>query len=104
MVTDPALKWGVFNTGTCRWSAIEGAPESEVMRRAKTHGIGFGFTFSQDGTVFNGSRGDREFTDDEIARISDLVVRLHNLTKDLNALGDQLHHELRSHSIAVTHG
>lgn len=104
MVSDPALKWGLVNSGTLRWSAIPDAERSDVMQRAARHAIAFGFTFSHEGTVFNGARSDREFTDDEITHICAQVSAFHDLTADLDALGDQLTRQLHAHSIAVTHG
>lgn len=105
MVTDPALKWGIVNRGMIRWSTLPEAEENNpVMQRARTHGIRYGFVYSEAGTVFNGARADREFSDAEIARICARVDRLHQLTEDLDNLSDPLSRQLRARSIAVTHG
>lgn len=105
---DPALRWGMEHAGTIRWSEIPEAKDNVVMTRAAAHGVIYGFVCSvgesSDRSIFNGSRADREFTDAEIASIAEKVVKLHDLTTELDALSEQFEAELRALSIDVTHG
>jgi len=101
MVADPVLRWCYENTGTKRWSGITYDDPRGVMTQARLHGLKFGLAAScvdpDDATQRSFGtfiQNDREFTDQEIVEISELLEDVHiellppkNLTKaELEAL------------------
>ncbi len=111
LMTDPTLAWGFENTGVARWSAFEDRDPSGVLTSAKDYGINFGITCAcetpgnQDGIRSVGSftRGDRDFTDDEVSRISADFDQLHKITEDHAGLDSSTVQQLKTMSIMVTH-
>lgn len=108
VVFDPALRWGMENQGSCRWSDLPGSENNMVMERARAHGLAFGFVTaignSASRSILNCARADREFTDEEIKKINGLFDRLHVLSADLDDLDETIQAELRADSIQVTRG
>lgn len=92
VLRDPMIAWGISRTGATRWSEI-GLPDPfGIMKDAASHGLVYGVCVScghiTSRTVAGAARSDREFTDEEVAEISGIVLRLHyetqppdNLTK-----------------------
>lgn len=82
---DPTLAWGLSHTGTRRWSDI-GLPDPfGILSEAAGYGLIYGMIASigpmSSRTIAGASRGDREFTDDEMEHVHRLVQRMHDLSE-----------------------
>lgn len=84
MMCDPLVSWGFGTEGTIRWSALQYPDPHQVMEQAKAFGLNFGLAVSfgptSSRTIGGFARSDREFTDDEIAEVGELVRILHRET------------------------
>lgn len=82
---DPLVAWGISRTGATRWSEINIPDPFGIMKEAKSFGLTYGVSVScgpvTSRTVAGVARGDREFSDQEMAAISGVVVRLHHETE-----------------------
>lgn len=82
---DPLVAWGISRTGATRWSDIDLPDPFNIMKEAKEYGLNYGVCIScgpmSSRTIASVAREDREFTDDEIAAISDTVLCLHQETE-----------------------
>ena len=78
---DPLVFWGVGVEGTTRWSSIPLPDPFGVMKKAAAHGLKFGAVSSYgpitSRSIVGISRSDREFDDDELARLRELAIELH---------------------------
>lgn len=90
ILADPTMVWALLETGTLRWSENDLPDPLNVLGEAAKHGYRYGVTCStgplDSRTLGNCARGDREFTDDEIAAIFDVVTRLHDAVERLPGL------------------
>jgi LuxR family transcriptional regulator, quorum-sensing system regulator SdiA len=81
MMCDPLVSWGFGTEGSIRWSALEYPDPHQVLTQAAEFGLRFGIAVSYGPTssrsIGGFARSDREFADDEIEMISDLVRVLH---------------------------
>lgn len=82
---DPIIAWGISRTGATRWSDIDLPDPFNILQDAERHGLRFGVCVScgeiSSRTVASVTRSDREFTDEEIAAISGIVLRLHHISQ-----------------------
>lgn len=82
---DPQVAWGISRTGASRWSEINLPDPFGIMVEAKSFGLKYGVIVScgpvTSRTIAGASRGDREFTEQEMAAISGVVLRLHHETE-----------------------
>ena len=87
---DPTIAWGFSTEGACRWSEISIPDPFGLFEEAKSFGLTFGLTVScgpvRSRTISSFARADRDFTDPEIEKISELVRRLHDLTEPPESL------------------
>lgn len=87
---DPTIAWGFSTTGACRWSALPIPDPFNILKDAADYGLAFGLTVSfgliNSRTIASFARSDREFTDDEIAEISAMIRRLHEITEPPESL------------------
>jgi LuxR family transcriptional regulator len=122
MLFDPIIRWVYSHTGSVRWSACELDDPRNILAQAATFGLRYGVAISvfdknSEGQRSFGSfaRQDREFTDDEIATLTDYVTFRHmqmapptNLTNaELEALGmvkQGMRLKQIAHEIGVTEG
>lgn len=122
MMVDPVIRWIYDNTGWVRWSEIIIDDPHQVLAQARTFGLRFGVSISvfdnnPQGQRSFGSflRGDREFTQAEIAQLEAYVTALHhskapptNLTQaELEALRmvkDGMRLKQIAHDLGVTEG
>jgi LuxR family transcriptional regulator len=78
---DPLVFWGVGVEGTTRWSSIPLPDPFGVIKKAAGHGLKYGAVSSYgpitSRSIVGISRSDREFDDDEIARLKELTIQLH---------------------------
>jgi len=84
VVHDPVMKWVYMNQGVARWSDIGEDDPMGVLESAAGLGLHFGAVASAVSPEGHGKRSygnflraDREFTDDELAQLADIVVELH---------------------------
>lgn len=82
---DPMVAWGLEHSGATRWSAIDLPDPFAIMAEARSFGLEYGVCIGcgpmSSRTIAGVARGDREMTDEEIATISGLVLRLHHETE-----------------------
>lgn len=87
MLVDPVMRWLYGNFGAIRWSQIDLPDPRNVLAAAARHGLRFGAAISFEDASAHGQRsiaffcrGDREFTDAEIASLGDRLEWLHRAT------------------------
>ena len=82
---DPIVAWGFSQETSSRWSEIEIPDPFGILREAASHGLRFGVVVPvgelRSRTIGSVARGDREFSDAEIAVISHHIERLNELTR-----------------------
>lgn len=106
VMQDPTVAWAFQNTGTIRWSDLAAQDAAGVFAAAAAHGLVHGVTLSLDRagsrSLASFSRGDRDFTDAEIAAILPLAEELHDLTTAGTRLPEATHDHLRRLSVRFT--
>ncbi|MGH1368549.1 MAG: autoinducer binding domain-containing protein [Maritimibacter sp.] len=79
---DPMVAWGLSQSGATRWSEIELPDPFGIMEEAKDFGLNYGVCVScgpiSSRTIAGVARADREFTEEEIAAVTGVVLRLHH--------------------------
>jgi len=102
-VRDPALLWAFENSGSTRWSDIDTGGADEVMQRAAEHGLSYGVTLAIDSdqtrSICAFARGDREFTDEEIAALAEQSGKAHALTSNISGLTPEEREDLHAMSV-----
>ncbi|WP_432449050.1 autoinducer binding domain-containing protein [Aliiroseovarius marinus] len=82
---DPMIAWGISSTGATRWSAIDLPDPFGIFEQAASFGLRYGVCIScgevTSRTIAGLARSDREFTDEEIADVTGIVLRLHHLAQ-----------------------
>lgn len=92
MVDDPVMRWVYQNEGAIRWSALAENDTRGMFAIAAEHGMRFGAGISilgaSDGQRSFGmfARSDREFHDEELFQIIDLLRSLHEDSAPTNKL------------------
>lgn len=122
MLHDPVIRWVYGHTGSVRWSDIDLDDPRGVLARASDHGLRHGvaiccFDRNPEGQRSFGTfaRPDREFRDDEIARLRAHLTLMHhekapptNLTpaelEALRMVKDGLRLKQIAHELGVTEG
>jgi LuxR family transcriptional regulator len=104
LMHDPVARWGLQNVGNIRWSALEAIDDRGVMEQARDFGLMNGVAIA---IVSRGSRSiggfaraDREYDDEEIILMSQMLEALHDATEALSAAEREALTEL---SIRLTH-
>ena len=81
MLADPMVFWGFGTEGAIRWSALDLPDPHDILGQAASFGLTYGLAVSfgptSSRTIGGFARGDREYTDAEIAAIQDIVQDLH---------------------------
>jgi LuxR family transcriptional regulator len=107
VMQDPTVKWGFENDGMIDWSDLGDSDPSGVLVAAKEHGLKFGFTLSTSdgGTKSFGSfsHGDRAFTADEVATVTQLFRDMHAETREPSVSDDEVSQALKDLSVELTH-
>jgi len=82
-LADPAIIWGLVNTGVRRWSEISLPDPFGIFDKAAEHGLTFGATTSvgppTSKSISSIGRGDREFTDEELFQFRSEIELLHDI-------------------------
>ena len=85
MLCDPMISWGVSHQGVSRWSETGIPDPHNVLGQASDFGLNYGVVVSCGPmslrSIGGFSRSDREFTDDEMARVLQLVNLMHDKTE-----------------------
>lgn len=85
VLRDPMTAWGFSTTGAIRWSDDNLLDPFGLFDECARYGLNYGVTVScgpiKSRTIASFARSDREFRDDEIATISSIVHRLHDMTE-----------------------
>lgn len=85
VLRDPMTAWSFSTTGTTRWSNPRIPDPFGIFKEARRFGLKFGVTVScgpiLSRTVGSLARSDREFTDEEIECIAELVRGLHDMAE-----------------------
>ena len=78
---DPVVFWGLGNTGVRRWSEIALPDPFGLLQQAADYGLRYGAVCSfgpvASRSIAGAARLDREFADNELERMADIVERLH---------------------------
>lgn len=81
LLRDPVTTWAMTVGGTVRWSSPLLPDPFRIFRKAAAHGLNYGASVARGRvgslTLCSLARSDRELTDDEIARVDEIVARLH---------------------------
>ncbi len=82
---DPIVFWGLSRVGATRWSEIAFPDPFDILGQATKYGLRFGCAVSYgpltSRSIVGSARADREFKDEEIARIQALVWKMHDLAE-----------------------
>lgn len=85
VLRDPMTAWGFCTTGSTRWSNKKIPDPFGIFKEAASYGLRYGVTIScgpiSSRTIASLARADREFLDEEIDQIEQLVFRLHDITE-----------------------
>jgi len=99
VLRDPMTAWGFSRTGWIRWSDPALLDPFGLFKEAEEHGLNFGVTIAcgpiKSRTIASFARSDREFREDEIAKIERAVLRLHDLSEPPEALTEAQTEALR---------
>jgi LuxR family transcriptional regulator len=99
VLRDPMTAWGFSRTGWIRWSDPALLDPFGLFKEAEEHGLNFGVTIAcgpiKSRTIASFARSDREFREDEIAKIERTVLRLHDLSEPPEALTEAQTEALR---------
>jgi len=107
VMRDPTVHWGFENTGLVRWTELAERDDDAIIAKAREHGMRHGFTYAVEiddsRTLTSFTRGDRDFTDAEMAQITTIVDQLHRETQTARTLTVATRESLRHMSILFTH-
>jgi LuxR family transcriptional regulator, quorum-sensing system regulator SdiA len=85
VLRDPMTAWSFSTTGSIRWSDKSLLDPFGLFKEAAGFGLKYGATIAwgkiSSRTIASVARDDREFTDEEIARVKALVITLHDMTE-----------------------
>ena len=87
---DPLVFWGIGTVGTARWSEIPLPDPFGVLKKAASYGMIYGAVSSYGPITSRSMTGichsDREFSDAELAQLTDATIRLHVASKPSSEL------------------
>ena len=92
MLCDPLVSWGFSGVGSCRWSELTIPDPHEVLKQASAFDLNYGIAVSvgevSSRTIGGLAKEDREFTDQEMQDVQEIVARLHMETTPPESLTD----------------
>jgi len=107
VMSDPTVSWGFTNIGAIRWSELADQDTLKIYEQSKAFGLNYGAAIGieADGTrsLAGFARPDREYSEDELARLLGFVGDLHGLTASKTGMSQELRDELHSLSVKMTH-
>ncbi|MGH1368079.1 MAG: autoinducer binding domain-containing protein [Maritimibacter sp.] len=81
MLADPTVFWGFGHDGWIRWSEVDLPDPHNILGQARSFGLEYGVVVAHgptaSRTIGGFARQDREYNEDEIAQIQQIVVQLH---------------------------
>lgn len=87
---DPMVAWGFSVVGTTRWSEIELPDPFGFWDEAAKFGMRYGVAVScgeiKSRTIAGVANSEREFTNEEIAEVSEIICHLHDVTEPPDSL------------------
>lgn len=87
---DPMIAWGFSTTGASRWSEIKIPDPFGIFAEAASFGMRYGVSVScgpiSSRTIGGCTRSDREYTDEELRKIEQMINRLHDVTQPPESL------------------
>lgn len=87
---DPIIAWGFSKTGASRWSEITIPDPFGILAEAASFGMRYGVSVScgpiSSRTIGGCARSDREYTDTELRKIEQMIIRLHDMTQPPESL------------------
>lgn len=96
---DPMVAWGFTREGAYRWSEIDIPDPFNIFEQSREFGMTYGIVVSvgplSSRSIVGSARADREFNDDEIARIKRIVFMLHEATDPPDSLTEAQKEALR---------
>lgn len=82
---DPMIAWAFSTTGAMRWSEVPIPDPFGVLSEAGRYGLRYGASIATgritSRSVVGCARDDREFTGEELARLTDIVEALHEVSE-----------------------
>lgn len=106
VMSDPTVLWGFQNEGTCRWSDLEHLDPVGVLKKSREYGLNYGLTCAME---VNGSRSigsfarsDREFSDAEGARTTEIVAELQDLSADMKSFSVETTNQLNKMGVRIS--
>ena len=106
VMADPTVHWGFENDGTTRWSDLTSIDSADVLSKAADFGLKFGLAWSHSGgdslSIGSFACNDREFDENESAKLVASANRLHVLTSGLEPISDPDLQELRDRGYSIT--
>lgn len=103
---DPAVRWGISNTGATTWAALDDDDHDEVLKLAAEHGLKHGIVISV-GEASMRSMGffahtDRPISEEECRRASTIICALHEATEGVTGLDAEQINKIRQDTIWVS--
>ena len=106
VLQDPTIVWAAAHRGVVSWQDLKDQDPARVFVRARAHGIAHGFAVSLERggshSLASFTRGDRDFTPEEVEMIRALMIRLHDATASATPLAPETPEALRRLSVAFT--
>lgn len=107
VMVDPIVRWGFTETGSIRWSKLSDLDDQNILEQSLAHGMAFGVAIATevegDRSCAGFARNDREYTDEEISKLSALFQDLHDQTASKTGMDAGLRSELHDLSVKMTH-
>jgi LuxR family transcriptional regulator len=104
---DPVVRWGMQSVGRVRWVDLEAMDEGGGMDQAKDFGLmnGAAIALVRSGSRSVGgfARADRDYSEEEMADLEDLLARLHHQTLDLGRFSAADQRALTELAVKLTH-
>jgi LuxR family transcriptional regulator len=104
---DPTIRWGMSNLGFIRWRDLEAMDTHGVLEEAKDFGIICGVTMAvligESRSIASFARSDRDYEDEEIEELRQILEALHRATLDVETLTEADRAALKDLSIRLTH-
>ena len=100
MLSDPVVRWGLANTGSLAWDALEGDDPAGVLALARQHGLLNGVVYSvgpaSSRTIAGFTRSGTGLTQAELAEACAIVDRVHALTNGFDGFDPAEQEALRA--------
>lgn len=105
---DPNVRWGLENDGMVSWTELAEMDPEGVIEKAAKHGLrhGMAMATSKGGSksVAGFGRSDREFTSQELSRLTELLEEVHVLTQPSDPPDAEFDAAMKEMSLRATHG